>query len=82
MSAGVPISTIATFKRVQALTQKEEDIAKALQESDSVEVSKDGKSLRRVAPLPDKVGSALVVFHSHAHVFLFVRMTASIAQCT
>lgn len=54
----VPISTLLTFKKLQALTTNPEDVAKALKESDIVGVSEDGLKMRRLSDLPTNDTSA------------------------
>lgn len=48
----VPISTLATFNLVAALTTDESIIARALRSIDWLAVSEDGSTVRRASPLP------------------------------
>eukprot|EP00163_Fabomonas_tropica_P027257 TRINITY_DN5196_c1_g2_i1.p2 TRINITY_DN5196_c1_g2~~TRINITY_DN5196_c1_g2_i1.p2 ORF type:complete len:319 (+),score=141.70 TRINITY_DN5196_c1_g2_i1:82-1038(+) len=54
----VDISILATFSRMKALSEDVEVIAKALTDSTVVEVSEDGKRVRRKEPLPEHDTSA------------------------
>ncbi|KAL6067909.1 La protein 1 [Balamuthia mandrillaris] len=50
----VPISLIASFSRMKNLSQDVEFIASTLKDSEVVEVSEDGKQVKRKIPLPQE----------------------------
>ncbi|VDK47389.1 unnamed protein product [Taenia asiatica] len=49
----VRLSTIAGFRRVQALTKDEDVVRRALKTSTQIELSEDGTHIRRKHPLPE-----------------------------
>ncbi|KAM3289316.1 la-related protein 6B [Capsicum chacoense] len=50
----VPMSVVASFKKIKALTSSHSQIAKILQTSPKLVVSEDGRKVRRQFPLTDK----------------------------
>jgi lupus La protein len=49
----VGIDVLLTFNKLKSMTEKVEDVASAVEDSDIVVVSEDGTSLRRANPLPE-----------------------------
>lgn len=48
----VPVDTVANFSRVLELTKERDEVVKAIKESQELELSEDGNSLKRKTPLP------------------------------
>jgi hypothetical protein len=56
----IPISVIATFKRVQSLSDNVGVIAESLQDSDVVELNEDKTMIKRKHPVPEGLDKTFV----------------------
>jgi hypothetical protein len=52
-TTGVPIEVLATFNKVKEISSDIDFITKVLRTSQTLQVSEDGKKVKRIAPLPE-----------------------------